>query len=317
MILNIYAQGSKSLGLGHLSRVITLYHELKCHNTNINVFLHGDDEGATYLKINNVPFILLSEIDFKIKNSIIWIIDSTDIYEKDIEELISSAKIKILLSPKFNPTKISLISHAILRSDPFNLHIKNKYISKNYFIYNRGDFEESQTKTSVGIALTGSDSKNSINKIVNLLINDSSISYYIDKLIVFLGSTTNIDFYRKNIESKGLDIEYISSLRSIWGFKRDLDILIVGNGIIVDECIIENQNFILYNNNNQNDVIKSFNVEYVKNFEAKNIDALIQKLKVFCQQKIYVERTGIENTRLSSDTLPIIKKIIEIIEPDS
>ncbi|MDB4256182.1 hypothetical protein N9848_06050, partial [Flavobacteriaceae bacterium] len=145
-MINIYVQGSKLLGLGHLSRIVPIYKGLESCYNNVNLYFHGDEVGESYLKFNSINFFSLTKKAIKIKDSELWVIDSTDVYEQEIEKSISRANTVVLLSPKFNPNKFLLFTHAILRSDPFSIPINNKFISKDYFSYNRGVFENHKKK---------------------------------------------------------------------------------------------------------------------------------------------------------------------------
>lgn len=314
-MINIYVQGSKLLGLGHLSRIVPIYKGLESCYNNVNLYFHGDEVGESYLKVNSVDFFSLTKKVIKIKDSELWIIDSTDVYEQEIEKSISRANTVVLLSPKFNSNKFLLFTHAILRSDPFSIPVKSKFISKDYFSYNRGVFENYIKKNTIGVALSGSDSSNSIQMIVNAVINNDKLSDHISGLKVFLGSTYSINFSRISKESRLIDIEFISSLRSIWNFKTEIDLLIVGNGIILDECILENQNFILFNNIKSNSVIKSFDVDYVKQFEATDIKSLIKKMQAFFLKDDVLKSTRVEPF-LSKNNNPTVNKIIDLLTLD-
>jgi len=312
MMINLYVQGSKLLGLGHLSRIVPIYKGLESCHDNVNLYFHGDEVGESYLKVNCVDFFSLKKEKIKIKNSKLWVIDSTDIYEQEIEKSISRANTVVLLSPKFNPNKFLLFTHAILRSDPFSIPVNNKFISKDFFSYNRGGVENYKKKQTMGVALSGSDSSNSIQMIVNAIINNVEISKHISGLKVFLGSTSSINFSRKNKESRLIDIEFISSLRSIWNYKTEIDLLIVGNGIILDECILENQNFILFNNVKSNSVIKSFDVDYVKQFEATDINKLIEKTQAFFLKDNVLKRFKVKSF-MSKNKNPSVNKILDLL----
>ena len=314
-MINIYVQGSKLLGLGHLSRIVPIYKGLESCYNNVNLYFHGDEVGESYLKVNSVDFFSLTKKVIKIKDSELWVIDSTDVYEQEIEKSISRANTVVLLSPKFNPNKFLLFTHAILRSDPFSIPVNNKFISKDYFSYNRGVFENYIKKNTIGVALSGSDSSNSIQMIVNAIINNDKLFHHISCLKVFLGSTSSINFSRISKESRLIDIEFISSLRSIWNFKTEIDLLIVGNGIILDECILENQNFILFNNVKSNSVIKSFDVNYVKQFEATDIKNLIKKIQTFFLKDDVLIPSKVKPF-LSKNNNPTVNKIIDLLTLD-
>ena len=311
-MINIYVQGSKLLGLGHLSRIVPIYKGLESCYHNVNLYFHGDEVGESYLKVNSIDFFSLTKKVIKIKDSELWVIDSTDVYEQEIEKSISRANTVVLLSPKFNPNKFLLFTHAILRSDPFSIPVNNKFISKNYFSYNRGVFENHKKKNTIGVALSGSDSSNSIQMIVNAIINNDELFDHVSGLKVFLGSTSSINFSRISKKSRLIDIEFVSSLRSIWNFKIEIDLLIVGNGIILDECILENQNFILFNNVKSNSVIKSFDVNYVKQFEATDIKNLIKKIQTFFLKDDVFKPSKLKPV-LSKNNNPAVNKIIDLL----
>jgi len=318
MNINIYTQGSKILGLGHLSRIVPIYHLLISNNLKVKLFLHGDIIGQSYLKINNVDFSLITKDKSDINNekSSFWLIDSTDIYEEEIESIIFKSKIKILLSPKFNSAKHFIFTHAILRSDPFNLSIPIKYVSEKYFVFNKGNFITKRNLLNIGIALSGSDTKSTISETVDAIINNEELLKRIGMLTVFLGGTTKIDINRRIIDSYNIDLKFISSLKSLWSFQNQIDLLIVGNGSLVDECIVENKEFILFNHNPNNRKIKSFDVSLAHAREVTDIKHLLLYLTKFCSN-IKIEKKGEmsqDSFELRSSKLPIIDEILDIVD---
>lgn len=314
MKINIYTQGSKILGLGHLSRIVPIYHNLIENNIDVKLFLHGDIIGESYLKINNVQFELTSKKRNYNSKATIWLVDSTDIYEESYELLILSSKVRILLSPKFNSAKQSIFTHAILRSDPFNLLIPEKYVSGKYFIFNKGAFTPKRNLLNVGIALSGSDTKATISEIVDSIINNQNLLKWIGQLTVFLGGTTKLNFERRSLKSHTIDLKFISSLKSLWSFEENIDLFIVGNGTLVDECIVKNKRFILYNNNSDNLKIKSINANLAKENEVRNISQLILLLAEHCNAiKHNQNSVGSETSfQVKSNNPKVVEKILSI-----
>lgn len=315
MKINIYTQGSKILGLGHLSRIVPIYHKLIENNINVKLFLHGDIVGASYLITNNVQFELTSKKRKYSSISSLWVVDSTDIYEESYESLILSSKARILLSPKFNSDKQSIFTHAIIRSDPFNLSIPEKYVSAKYFVFNKGTFITKRNSLNIGVALSGSDTKSTISEIVDNIINNQNLLKWIGGLTIFLGGTTKFNFERRISKSHTVDLKFISSLKSLWSFEENVDLFIVGNGTLVDECIVENKDFILFNNNPDNSKIKSIDASLAKEREVKSLSQLILLLTEYCKsikenQKSVGSKTLFE---AKSNDSKVVEKILSIV----
>ncbi len=272
----IYTEGGKKLGLGHLSRVIPIYNYLIKNDYKIKVILYGDELGIAYLDVNQIPFIISK--DFIKNNTIqhdkdIWIVDSTDIYEEEILIILKkSSGSNILLSPKFKTSKCKYFVSCILRSDPFNLPMEKKFVSPYYLSYNKAKYELDNNMFIIGIALSGGANNAILNKLVNKIINDPKLNSKVWKLQVFMGGSNHLEFERKSRESYEVDIEFISSLKSLWNYTNDVDLMIVGNGILVDECIFEQKPFFIFNPDENNkliiksDFIKNSNEKYVIDF---------------------------------------------------
>lgn len=275
----IYTQGGKSYGLGHLSRIIPLYHQLLYLNFNVKVFLHGDELAKSYLSKNGVESVAANTVDNSNFNEQVssWIIDCTQIWDDYFFKLISNCTNNILLSPKFNLAQIELVSSAFLRSDPFNLPIENKNISKKYFFFNKGNHFQKNEGKVLGLALSGADSQETLNRIVNSIINDTTLTKKVCKLKVFSSELDKIVFNKNKVESYFIDIEIISTLNSLWSYSNDIDLMIVGNGIVIDECIVEGMDFILYNE--EKSPIKSIDPSLVLSNSVVNLTELIAKLK--------------------------------------
>ena len=308
-------QGSRTLGLGHLSRIVPVYQFFKNNGYKIRFYFHGDDLGESYLSQNSIDyFTSSSKTNFKINASEIWIVDSTNIYEEYFEKLLSQAGKVILLSPKFCNQKLGFISHCIIRSDPFHLNVKSKYVGKEFFTYNKGSFEKFESKLSLSLVLSGGQMPEAISAVLQVILDDRYISSYFSKIRVFLGSASNISFVRDYRISGHIDLEFISSIRSIWSFKRKSDLFIVGNGLIVDECIQEKQDFILYNFDKKNLKIKSFEKELVLQHEAKSISSLKVKLLEYCSKTNNYKYSGILPKQEIEYDSPLLHKLKEIIE---
>ena len=245
----------------------------------------------------------------KIEDSDFWIIDSTEIYEKKLANIIFSSKKQILLSPKFKLKKTNKISHAILRSDPFKLKVKNKFVSSSYLIYNKGEYEKKSEYFCLGIALSGSDVSEKITSLINSIINENILSSKINSIKTFLGSSQEINFDRKNENSYFIDLEFISSFSSLWKFKHNFNLLIVGNGTIVDECILEKQDFLLYNYNDGK--IKSPNYDLIKENEVKDLISIKNYLESYFSKNKSNCNTNKSISSHSSHFM--IKKLKEII----
>lgn len=263
-----YVEGSKKLGLGHLSRITPLYHELLNRGKTVFVFHYGDDLGQAFLDLHQVKYISADEncqiINKDEYKDALWLVDATNFHTKNFDDLLQKSDKKVLLSPKFNTEKVRSFSNCIIRSDPFQLPIANKKVSKEYFSTNRSDYFTFKGTITLGIALTGGFSGNHLNELVSSIINDSVLNLHIKRIRVFIGSNETFSFQRKTKESYFTEIETISSLNSLWVYAQDIDYFIVGNGIIVDECLKYDMPFSVYTGSSDDIKMKSDSVTNYK-----------------------------------------------------
>lgn len=272
----IYTEGGKELGLGHLSRISPIYNYLSQNGYETKVILFGDELAMAYLNVNNIPFITsekYSKINLAENKKDVWLVDSTDIYNEEVlNDIKQFSGSTILLSPKFNISKCEYFTACVLRSDPYNLPIDNKFISPYYFIYNNSKLELNKTKINIGIALSGGSNNIVISQLVAKIINDKKIYEKVQKVKVFIGGSDHLQFKRETKESYEIELEFISSLKSLWSYTEDIDLMIIGNGIIVDECIFEQKPFLIFNPDENNkliiksDFIKNSNEKYIIDF---------------------------------------------------
>lgn len=313
-MISIYVQGSKSYGLGHLSRITPIIYSLKENGISIQVYLDGDDFGSAYLNYNEIEHLCLNNKDSTLlRNDDFWIIDSTDIRDVNVITSLENAKKVILLSPKFNVDKIHLISEAYIRSDPFQLAIENKHVSNDYISYNHS-FHSNKLKTSIAIVLSGGDASIQQKELIDSIINDPHLNFFNFEIKLFLGGSYQFNFHRKTNESYKIDITAISTFRSVWSYSDQIDLMIVGNGIIVDECIQEGKDFIVYSWNEKNAKIKSENTDIIQPKFFTNIDLLKLELKFFLENNQKIDKTTSQkylvNNKLSEKLLSILKKSI-------
>ena len=142
-MIRIYVEGSKKLGLGHLSRIVPIYHSFLDKGHEIEVYFFGDDIGSSYLNLHSVHFQNTDSMIFfedEVQEQDLWIVDATNIHTTVFKNLIINTGIKILLSPKFNNELVYVFDACIIRSDPFNLDISNKIVDPYVFPLNRGQY---------------------------------------------------------------------------------------------------------------------------------------------------------------------------------
>lgn len=263
-----YVEGSRKLGLGHLSRMIPIYHELSNRGKTVFVFHYGDDLGQAFLDLHQVKYIsadkncqIINKDEYK---DALWLVDATNFHTRNFDDLLQKSDRKVLLSPKFDTDRVLSFSHCIIRSDPFRLPIANKRVSREHFSTNRSDYFAFKGTITLGIALTGGFSGNHLNELVSSIINDSVLNLQIKRIRVFIGSNDTFSFQRKTKESYFTEIETISSLNSLWVYAQDIDYFIVGNGIIVDECLMYDMPFCVYTGNSEDKKMKSDSVNKYK-----------------------------------------------------
>lgn len=307
-MINFYIQGSKNLGLGHLSRIVLIYHELCKLDKKITVYLHGDELGKAYLKSNSINSINTSKIISisQIEKPDFWIIDSTTIWEDIFIDKIKESKKNVLLSPKFENNQIKIISHAFLRSDPFELKISNKIVGNENFVFNDGRFYRYTKGLNIGIALSGGETNTILSEIITSIINNKSCASKLNTLTIFMGSSCNISFERKTDYSHNVSIKFISTLESLWNYANEIDLMILGNGITVDECIIKQKDFLVYCHDINNMIPKSIYPQLVSSKLVFSIESLLDKLENTNNE--YTENNFI----VKNDITKLCKSIIEI-----
>jgi len=89
MKIKIFTESGKNIGLGHLSRCVSLYEEIESRNIDVGFYIFGDIEDLVFLKNKNVISIdwfdkeylsnVISSDDYVIIDSYIA---SKKIYEK-------------------------------------------------------------------------------------------------------------------------------------------------------------------------------------------------------------------------------------------
>jgi len=307
----IYTQGSKNLGLGHLSRVVPIYHELISAGYEVNIFLTGDELGESYLESYGVK----NDSKNEISNSLafdcesIWIIDATKIFQEKMIQIIANSKTCILLSPKFEISQSWIIDYAFIRSDPFHLPISNKFVKPTFFTFNKLKKEKTGI-VNIGIALSGSDASPVLNELLRKLVN-SDVASLIDKLYVFLGASLDVSIIRNTTAAYKISIILISTLDSLWNHTQNIDILIAGNGLIVDECIEQGMEFLVYAWHPSNQVPKTGNTEIIKTRMCFTSDELLANLSKLIKSKAPSVKQK-EQIKVSKSDL--VSEIIKCIE---
>lgn len=272
-MIGIFVQGSIKLGLGHLSRVVPLYHFLRSRDLEVRVFFYGDTLGQNYLSFNSVEFQSFNLND-EVSSSIdFWIFDTTDFYFNHSSSTFLNSQARILLSPNFNCNKASSFTHAVIRSDPYLLPIKNKYVSPYYFSFSDGRFGKSGYGLRLGVALSGSNCNSTIERIINKVLSDTRLIEKVELVRIFSTGTTDFDLNRIQNNAYSVSIEIISSLNSLWCFAEDLNLMIVGNGLIIDECILKSKNFFVFDES-VDFIPKTGFPEFMKGNVCQNVDCI-------------------------------------------
>ncbi len=301
-MIGLYVEGSRVLGLGHLSRISVVYYGLIDHY-DVRLYLYGDIVGMAYLEKIGIPYIDCKKDDAEISKHPCWIIDSTTISTNKIVNQLEAANLVILLSPKFDSKFIHYINLALLRSDPFDLNLKNKIIDSRFFIHNT--LPSTKTGHDLGVILSGADFSDKLEEIVQLCLNKKEIADNLKSITVLLGSSNFLKFERKSLSSYKIDLKFISALGNVWDYLKDSELVIVGNGIVVEEAITENKNCIVYMYSKDNQKLKLNDnlvrkvkavkskselekslIEELTNYETKIRKPLYNKVQNFLIQKI-------------------------------
>ena len=252
-MIGIYVEGGKTLGLGHLSRASVVYYYLTKFY-NVSLFIYGDIVGNAYLDNLGIKYVNCKDKDVEIEEHAFWIVDSTTISCKKVVEQLEGTKFVVLLSPKFVIKYSKYIDLALLRNDPFNLDIDNKIIDARFFVHN--SLLNHNTGANLGIILSGADFGNVLSDTVELCLNNEEIADNLKSITVLLGSTSTINFERKRLSSYRIALKFVSVLGNVWEHLKDSDLVIVGNGIVVEEAIAEQKKCIVYVHSANNKILK-------------------------------------------------------------
>lgn len=274
-MIGVYVEGSKTKGLGHLSRIIAIYSELKKYH-EIQIYFYGDEIGKAYLEKFALPYLSCDDPNFEVLNHQNWLIDSTTLSSNQITKKLSLAKKVVLLSPKFDKKFIDLIDIALIRSDPFDLEVKEKVVDPRFFVY--GTSNHGTSKMDIGVVLSGTDVKKEIRDIVNLCLETESIAQNINSITAFLGSSQSIDFQKLKGYSYKVDLLFISALGNVWKYLDNADLVVVGNGIVVEEALEEHKRCIVFMNSQTNNILK-INSKFIDQIKVtRNIKELEEVL---------------------------------------
>lgn len=302
-VIFFYVEGSAEFGLGHLSRVVPLYHNLIANDYKVIVYHYGDNLGEAFLEIHGVEYKSINESTnlniIKYYTDILWIVDSTALHTRNIEELLKKTDRKILISPVFDSNQINLFHHCIIRSDSHKLPISNKIVSSELFMHDRSTYYSQTDKLTLGIALSGGDSSEKINYLLANILDDKSIKKLINKIRIYVGLKGSFTLPRKDKDSYFIHVEFISSLNSLWAMNNDVNYMIVGNGIIVDECEYQNMPYSIFDDSN--------NITNKSSISNKKIYLKNEIMQL--KEEIYNNLAKLKNSNDSSLFLKHVSKI--------
>lgn len=308
-MIGIYVEGSKSLGLGHLSRISVIYYCLSQYY-DLRVYFHGDIVGKAYLENFGIKSFDLEQDEAIIPKHTFWIIDSTTISSKEIENCLVKAELVVLLSPNFDDKHLKYIDLTLLRSDPYNLNLNNKIIDKRFVVQNR--LSNLNSGVNLGIILSGADFTATLMETVEFCLNDNEISGELSSITVILGSTNAINFERKELSSYKIGLNFVSVFGNPWEYLKDTDLVIVGNGIVVEEAIAEGKKCIVYMHSKNNSLLKLNESLAQKVVIAKNKTELkkniIEESNNFTKEKPLPLNNKVPQNQLLKKLLKIFKE---------
>ena len=245
----IFTEAGSDIGLGHLTRCIALYDEIKSRNLNVKLFIFGDLNTHSLLLNKNYKIINWMSPIF-LENSIShfdYIIIDSYIANEEIYRIIHKLSNKFLIVDDFERLNYpgTLVLNPAIKNDYKDEFLNNHFVLKGLdYIILRKEFlirKFNKTKLHVEdvlVMIGGTDNLN----LIPIIINEICIFYKDIKFhIVFnkdVKSLENLNEEKNIIYYKDLSSEEISNLMS------KIDFAISSAGQSIYELIYLNKPFI-------------------------------------------------------------------------
>ena len=246
MNLFIYCNSNSKVGYGHFKRCLNLVKWVRKENTYTTIVFVGDfdDLSIEELTNSNIRFIDFSpdlinnlyEIYSVFSYADYVIIDSYDINQKFIDDLISLKHLKTIVIDDFNNLDLSKVSSVV----NFTLNAKNiLYSNKNSFLGT--DFLIIKPELAELRAFKVKKAAQQASSILIFLSGTGAGNHLIDEIISIINSTlSNLDIYVISVENKTAkslkvesnNIHLLPVCNEIERYLNLADLVICGGGLM-------------------------------------------------------------------------------------
>jgi len=245
----ILTEAGTDIGLGHLTRCLSLYEEIESRNFNVKIFVFGDLENKSLLQKKNhesLNWINVNFFDNKISNFDYIIIDSY-IANQEIYNTIYKLTKKILIIDDFERLNYprSIVLNPAIKKDYSDLFLNNHLVLKGLdYVIVRKEFLNKQFHESklhakdVLVMIGGMDNQN----IIPIIIKEICKTYSNINFHIVLNKDSN-NLEKKNTEK---NIFYYTDLSSeeISKLMSEIDFAICSSGQTIYELIYLKKPFI-------------------------------------------------------------------------
>lgn len=289
MRVKILTEGGENIGLGHISRCVSLYDEIVSRGINVEIIVFGDCCNVNFLEgvnVINEDWQNEKYLIENIENDIYVIIDSY-LLEENLYTLISSRAKKMLCIDDYNRLeyKNCVVVNPSLYTDDleYKLYSDVNYLLGKDYIILRNPFRIKNRKQinviakNVLVIMGGSDVKNVTPRIIEEVCN-----FYEDvNFEIVIGSTFKYKENLISIAQNNVKFHFNLHTEEIKDLMLNSDIAITAAGQTIYELIVTNTPFISIKVvDNQSNNLKGLK-KYIENYNYIDIDELnwIESLK--------------------------------------
>lgn len=232
-MIGLYAQGSATGGLGHLSRTIALGHYLDAKERRNMLFADVDDYARRWLEERNVRFLPSEDICKHSPSDVIIDTISTNL---EIKNCLSTANRRIVISPTCKIFDIA--THVFVRElgefckniRPTAVVLENEYFA---FFSDEPDGVEKQycsDPLTLGVVLSGGINEDHlVDKLITCLAKTNTVGK-----IIYVGAPINVA-QELPIEFRRLNL--VNSSQDLWKELSGIDIFVGRQGLMLFEAI--------------------------------------------------------------------------------
>jgi spore coat polysaccharide biosynthesis predicted glycosyltransferase SpsG len=265
----VYVQGGRDLGLGHVVRVSTIVRLLKTDGYNVEILFDGDDFGLSQLNAMGLEVSTIEDV-MSLKKIDALVLDAVSISQEYLRVMDKCSR-RILLSPVFN--RPELITEAYLRFPPKGALRSTSSVSRSYSVVREQTddlvYKESN-KLSIGIVMSGGKSSY-MSDVVGVVKSANRKHHVFHSLKIAIGaySFSHIEEYLSAEKSLDLNVYLLQGKNNILKAMLPIDLLIAGDGVIVDEACFSGIPTIVYSDRSceykVSDLIVSGSVAFATN----------------------------------------------------